>query len=236
MDQQAAWISPLPRAAAALPENEVPESAEDRACRLRERQRALLDCRACQAAGLLARANPIVGEQGMRRVLLLGQAPGERSDRAGLPFAGSSGQVLEHWLQRAGFAPGALRRDVYLTSVTRCDPGRGGSTRGDRPPGRAERALCAHWWRVELELLRPAVVLLAGRLAIEEFYPPGPLEVVVGTWRRQGSVWLLPLPHPSGVSRWLNDQAHRALLHCALDRLDAWRLELDLEGPPPAGT
>lgn len=197
--------------------------------RLRRLQEQLHRCRACQEAGLLTRANPIVGEQGLRKVLLLGQAPGERSDIAGIPFAGPSGRVLEGWLRQAGFAPGALRRDVYLTSVTRCDPGRSGSGAGDRPPGPAERALCRHWWTTELALLRPRVVLLTGKMAIAEYYPPGALEAVVGTWRREGEMWLLPLPHPSGVSRWLNDPAHRALVDRALTQLGEWRVTLALE-------
>jgi uracil-DNA glycosylase family 4 len=197
--------------------------------RLADLQRQLAACRLCEAAGYLARAHPIVGDQGPRRLLLLGQAPGERSDRDGVPFAGSSGRVLEGWLRRAGFRPGALRRAVYLTSVTRCDPGRARAGQGDRPPSRAERALCARWWRRELELIRPRVLLLAGRMAIEEFFPTAPLHRLVGTWRRQDGAWLLPLPHPSGVSRWLNDPAHRALLEGALDRLSLWREELGLD-------
>jgi hypothetical protein len=39
---------------------------------------------------------------------------------------------------------------------------------------------------------------------------------------------LLPLPHASGVSRWLNDAAHRALLERALAELSRVRLELGL--------
>lgn len=208
-----------------------PTRPDERAARLRTLQEDLAGCRACQAAGLLARAHPIVGEQGLRNVVLLGQAPGERSDVAGVPFAGPSGRVIEHWLLQAGFAPGALRRDVYLTSVTRCDPGRSGSGRGDRPPGRAERALCAHWWRAELAVLQPRVILLAGKMAIEEFYAPAPLEALVGTWRQEGDAWLLPLPHPSGVSRWLNEPAHRALVDQALTQLGVWRRELGLDQP-----
>lgn len=196
---------------------------------LSELQTHLAACRACEEAGYLTRANPVVGEQGMRRVLLLGQAPGHKSDAAGVPFAGPSGRVLESWLARAGFAPGALRRDVYLTSVTRCDPGRAPGGRGDRVPSRPERALCAHWWRTEVAILRPAVIVLAGRPAIEEYYPPAPLGALVGTWRREGNAWLLPMPHPSGVSRWLNEATHRDLLYRSLEQLGRWRVELRLE-------
>jgi uracil-DNA glycosylase len=207
------------------------EGAPERAAALAELQVGLAACRACEEAGYLRRANPIVGEQGIRRLFLLGQAPGERSDLDGIPFAGASGRVLEGWLGRAGFASGALRRRVYLSAVTRCDPGRSGASAGDRPPSRAERALCAHWWRTELALIRPRVVLLAGRLAIEQFFPPAPLDRLVGTWRSEGEAGLLPLPHPSGVSRWLNDREHRALLDRALAQLSRWRELYDLDGP-----
>ena len=130
---------------------------------------------------------------------------------------------------KAGFREGALRRAVYLTSVTRCDPGGARSGQGDRPPSRAERALCARWWKREIELMRPRVILLAGKMAIEEFSPPAPLEELVGTWKEHEGSWLLPLPHPSGVSRWLNDPAHKALLDGALSRLSRWREELGLD-------
>src|SRR6185437_2158836 len=97
----------------------------------------------------------------------------------------------------------------------------------DRPPGPAERALCARWWSTEVSLIRPEVVLLAGKMAISEYYSPSPLESRVGTWRREDAMWLLPLPHPSGISRWLNDPTHRALVDRALAQLGIWRIELD---------
>jgi len=42
---------------------------------------------------------------------------------------------------------------------------------------------------------------------------------------------LVPLPHPSGQSRWLNDRARAALLERALTRLRTWS-----PGPTPADT
>jgi hypothetical protein len=39
---------------------------------------------------------------------------------------------------------------------------------------------------------------------------------------------VLPLPHPSGVSRWLNDPAHQRLVDEALARLAQIRSEHDL--------
>lgn len=156
--------------------------------------------------------------------MIVGQAPGPTAAERPLPFSGASGKVLQGWLQRAGFEEGALHREFYLTSITKCFPGRarkGGE--GDRPPSAAEIALCAGHLDREMALVQPAIVLALGRLAISTLDPATrrlPLAVLVGTLRsaeRAGHHFLLlPLPHPSGVSRWLNDPAHQARLTEAL--------------------
>jgi uracil-DNA glycosylase len=56
------------------------------------------------------------------------------------------------------------------------------------------------------------------------------LEELIGTHEEREGVYLLPLPHPSGVSRWLNDAAHQTLLARALDHLRSWREEWEAEG------
>jgi uracil-DNA glycosylase len=56
------------------------------------------------------------------------------------------------------------------------------------------------------------------------------LEDVVGTELDRNGVHLLPLPHPSGVSRWLNDTEHQALLAQGLEHLAAWRRSWEAEG------
>jgi uracil-DNA glycosylase family 4 len=129
------------------------------------------------------------------------------------------------WLERAGFAPGALRREVYLSALTRCDPGRNPRGSGDRKPSPPELALCRPFLICELELVRPHAILLVGGMAIAAFLGPVRLEEVVGEVFERNGAHLLPLPHPSGVSRWLNDLEHQALLARGLDRLGMWRRE-----------
>ena len=100
----------------------------------------MLACRACQTAGLLPRANPIrPSELRDPRILLIGQAPGPVTDRKGYHFAGPAGRGLEQWFDRAGFPPGYFRGHVFLSSLTRCFPGKSPAGNGDRPPSRAER-------------------------------------------------------------------------------------------------
>ncbi len=182
--------------------------------------------------GYLASADSVAGYRGRigDRVMLVGQAPGHLSVTRAQPFSGPSGRILDGWLQRAGFAPGALHREVYLSAMTKCDPGKHPKGNGDRKPSRTELALCRPYLLCELELIRPRALLLVGGLAVEAFMGAAPLEALVGTAAERNGVQLLPLPHPSGVSRWLNDGAHQALLGRALAHLAAWRKVWEAEG------
>lgn len=95
-------------------------------------------------------------------------------------------------------------------------PGKNTTGEGDRRPSPAEIALCAPWLERELALVQPRVVLLLGRLAIDRCWGPAPLHKAVGRVRRERDRMLVPLPHPSRTSRWLNEPAHRALFDRAL--------------------
>ena len=183
-------------------------------------------CERCVVAGCLAQANTVGATRGRigDAVMVVGQAPGHLSVERGMPFAGPGGVILDRWLQQAGFDAGALHREVYLSALTRCDPGKNPRGTGDRKPSPPELALCRPYLLRELELVRPRVILPVGGMAIAAFLGPQRLEDVVGEAFERSGALLLPLPHPSGVSRWLNDAAHQRLLVRALERLAAWRL------------
>jgi uracil-DNA glycosylase len=117
---------------------------------------------------------------------------------------------------------------VYLTSLTRCFPGKSPSGHGDRAPSRGEIALCRRYLDRELELIHPKLVLLVGKMAIDAFLGRRPLTETVGQVFSSDGRLYLPLPHASGVSRWLNDPANRALLECAIKELSRLREELNL--------
>jgi uracil-DNA glycosylase family 4 len=170
-------------------------------------------CRACVAAGYLPRAVPIVAGKASDRVMIIGQAPGAIELTTGVPFSGRAGDQMRRWLARAGIDE---ERMPYRTSITKCFPGKNPAGEGDRRPSRAEIALCARFLERELALVKPDIVLLVGSLAIERFWGHVPLTEAVGRARRNGGPLLIPLPHPSGASRWLNDQTHRLLLDRAL--------------------
>jgi uracil-DNA glycosylase family 4 len=208
-------------------------SPQERQARLEALMARVLACRLCQERGYLREANPVGGARGRvtDRVMVIGQAPGHHSVAKRLPFAGPGGKVLQGWFVRAGFRPEDFRERIYLSAITRCDPGRNPRGSGDRKPSPAEQALCRPYLDAELAIVRPRVLALVGGLAIQVFWGPGRLDEIVGTYREQDGRLLLPLPHPSGASRWLNAPEHQALLARALEHLARWRVELRLDRP-----
>jgi uracil-DNA glycosylase len=193
-------------------------------------------CRSCVEVGLLARAAPVLPAALRSSVVLVGQAPGRVEEGRGRPFSGRAGRQLFRWLAQAGAGDERQARSlIYLTSITKCFPGPAPSGAGDRRPSAIEVGLCRPHLDAQLDRLRPNLVLAVGQLAITRFLGSRPMGELVGrlfdgdgteipiaagavvTGRR--TPLILPLPHPSGASRWLNQEGNRALLLVALERL-----------------
>ncbi|MGA9776434.1 MAG: uracil-DNA glycosylase [Candidatus Dormiibacterota bacterium] len=201
---------------------------------LAELHRNVAGCRRCVAAGLLERAAPVLPQPVPSQLVLVGQAPGRVEERSGRPFSGRAGRQLFSWLERAGLgSEEEARRRIYVTSITKCFPGPGPGGSGDRRPSRAEIELCRPYLDRQLSLLRPWLVVAVGQLALDRFLLGRPLGQLVGrlfdssgaeldhsSLERNAQLPLvLPLPHPSGASRWLNQTENRELLGLALDLL-----------------
>jgi uracil-DNA glycosylase family 4 len=196
---------------------------QERAVALTVLQQRIRSCRLCQEHGYIPLAHPIVSGRADDRIFVIGQAPGHRSVARDIPFSGPGGRILQKWLEQAGFPPGYLHEHTYLSSLTHCDPGKNPRGNGDRRPSPAEVALCQPHLEAELNIVRPKVVLLIGTMAIETFLGKAKLEDIIGTSQERNGMLFLPLPHPSGVSRWLNDSEHQQLLQKALAILADWR-------------
>jgi len=202
----------------------------------------MLACTRCADSGYIPFALPMFQGVPGQRLMLVGQAPGERELVPRKPFAGRSGAELARWAVRAGFRDDDhFRRLTYITSVTKCFPGKARTGGGDRRPSGAEVVACRPWLEGQLALQRPRLLLLVGGLAHDAFEVTAgtPLEALVGcVFDATGSdhsgallggagvpggvelPFHLPLPHPSGASRWLNLPAHRDQLERALRVLE----------------
>ena len=172
-------------------------------------QRANATCRRCVAAGYPLESWPVVEGRAGQRAYLLGQAPGIVEGAERRPWRGRAGATLRRWLR---LDEDAFYAAFYCAAVTRCYPGRAPSGRGDRTPGARERELCRDWREHELRLLRPELIVTVGGLALRALLGVPSLADAIGKSYVHGDAVVIPLPHPSGASGWLNDQRNRARL------------------------
>lgn len=185
------------------------QALQEHVCRLRA-------CRKCP------HMNPPVVSGGpvLSRVLLVGQAPGDKEPVLGRPFAWTAGKTLFRWFQEfCGTDENHFRASVYMAAVCRCFPGKNPAG-GDRVPSPVEVENCADWLAREIQILRPGLLIPVGRLAISRFLPAEKLEHMIGRCFQAsfaGGVFdVVPLPHPSGASPWHRKEPGKTLLHQAL--------------------
>ncbi len=162
----------------------------------------------------------VVGRPVASRILLVGQAPGDKEPKLGRPFAWTAGRTLFWWFEEAlGWTEDLTRDRIYFAAVCRCFPGKKPQG-GDRVPDEQEIANCARWLEREFALLEPRLVLAVGKLAITQFLGVRPLADVIGRSfpiRYRGhETEVVPLPHPSGASPWHRMEPGRTLLRQAL--------------------
>ena len=151
--------------------------------------------------------------------MIVGEAPGFNEDRQGEPFVGAAGKLLDTLLARIGLS----RSDVYITNVLKCRPPM------NRDPMPSEVESCSPYLKQQMDLVRPKVVLILGRHALERLMPgQGSISRIHGSLIRRGDVAFVPLYHPAAA-------LHNGSLVADLERdFDALKLYLDqLLAPPP---
>lgn len=178
---------------------------------------AMMNCRLCLEEGYEIYPPAVFSGVKTARLMTIGQAPGITEQEAGRPFNAGSGTRLFGWLARAGIEEEWFRDTQYMTSVTKCYPGRQSSGSGDRVPTRKEQALCRPFLEKEIKLINPRLIIPIGRLAINLFYPSKRiLKEIIGTQLEGDGRWVIPLPHSSGASRWHQIKENRLLIDQAI--------------------
>jgi uracil-DNA glycosylase family 4 len=175
-------------------------------------------CRACAEAGFRLESLPVLEGYEGQRAYIYGQSPGIVEGEQRRPWRGRAGQNLRRWL---GLDEEAFYATFYCASVTRCYPGRSAEGSGDRVPTRREQELCSFWLDWELKLLRPELIVTVGGLATRRLVGAAGLDHCIGATFEHAGATVIPLPHPSGVSRWLNAPANRLRLDQAIDLIRA---------------
>lgn len=121
-----------------------------------ELRRSILDCRACGLCAKRKQAVPGVGDENAAW-LFIGEGPGAEEDARGEPFVGQAGRLLDAMLAAIGLARG---EDVYIANAVKCRPP------SNRTPENAEMAICFPYLKRQIALIRPELIVLLGRAAV----------------------------------------------------------------------
>ena len=122
--------------------------------------------------------------------LILGEAPGADEERAGRPFVGASGKLLDRALDAAGVS----RAEVYITNAYKLRPP------GNRTPTKAELEEHRGILLQEFREVGPRRILLLGSIALRVVFPSLSVGRARGSWL-QRSRWYMPTWHPAYVLR-----------------------------------
>lgn len=119
-------------------------------------EQAVSGCRAC---GLCETRTQTVFGVGNREadLLVIGEAPGAEEDRAGEPFVGRAGRLLNLMLAAIGLP----RDQVYIANILKCRPP------GNRDPKPDEGRTCEPYLLRQIALIRPRLILAVGRISAQ---------------------------------------------------------------------
>jgi uracil-DNA glycosylase len=170
---------------------------------------------ACQACDLWERATQTVFGVGPRSatIVLVGEQPGDQEDRAGEPFVGPAGRVLDQALEAAGID----REKTFVTNVVKhfkWKPAPSGKRRLHERPNSVEVRACRPWLESELQLVGPEAVVLMGATAAQAMVGPG-IRVTETAGRLIDSdlaAMVVATIHPSAVLRARGSQDRDMLL------------------------
>jgi len=154
---------------------------------------AVAACRACALCETRTRTVFGVGDR-QARLLVIGEAPGADEDRAGEPFVGRAGQLLNQMLA----AIGLMRGQVYIANILKCRPP------GNRNPHPGEVAHCQGYLARQVELIRPRVILSVGAVSAQNLLGTDtPVGRLRGRWFDYGpaAVPLRVTYHPAYLLR-----------------------------------
>ena len=178
--------------------------------------------RTCKACNLWKHATQTVFGEGpsTAEIMLVGEQPGDQEDRAGHPFVGPAGKVLERALEQAGID----RSDIYITNVVKhfkWEAASRGKRRIHKKPRESEIEACRPWLESELEAIRPRVLVCLGASAAQSL-----LGKDFRVSRERGKSVASPLApqvvatvHPSSILRAQDDESRESQMKSFVEDL-----------------
>lgn len=161
-----------------------------------ELEKVKQDCLNCQKCPLAKTRTNVVFSDGKpnSNIVLIGEAPGANEDLQGKPFVGRAGQLLDKIFESVGLS---REKDIYICNTLKCRPPE------NRDPLPSEKEACRNYLDAQLNILKPKIILLCGRVALTSFLPNvASISKVRGKWfdGPNGSK-MMPIFHPSYLLR-----------------------------------
>lgn len=163
---------------------------------LKELEKLKESCKNCQKCSLSKTRTNTVFSDGKpnHKLMLIGEAPGFYEDQQGLPFVGKAGQLLDKIFASVGLS---REKDVYICNTIKCRPPE------NRDPLPEEKAACREYLDAQLEILKPQIILLCGRIALNSMVETSlGITKVRGKWfDGPNNAKMMPIFHPSYLLR-----------------------------------
>lgn len=153
-------------------------------------------CAGCDKCELAKTRTQTVFSDGKpnHKLMLIGEAPGFYEDKQGLPFVGKAGQLLDKIFESVGLS---RQNDVYICNTIKCRPPE------NRDPLPEEKNACREYLDAQIEILKPKIILLCGRIALASMInTPLGITKVRGKWYDgPNGAKMMPIFHPSYLLR-----------------------------------
>jgi|SRR5450631_1502784 uracil-DNA glycosylase family 4 len=143
-------------------------SLAERARRARAIEAAAAVVEACRRCSIgSTRSNSVYGEgDPCAALMVVGEGPGETEDKLGRPFVGRAGELLDKMLAAIDLA----REDVFICNTVKCRPTLDDGRRlRNRAPEPEEMKNCRPYLDLQIEIIRPRVILALGAPAAKSF-------------------------------------------------------------------
>lgn len=194
-----------------------PDPAEVHADTIESIASEIARCKLCPLCE--TRLCPVPGE-GVAQplVLVVGEGPGADEDSSGYPFVGRAGKLLDKMLSAIDLS---REKNTFIANVVKCHPPGNRDPRAD-----TEVACCLPYLDRQIDILRPAVILVLGRVALQNLlHTADGIGKLHGQFLTYRSIPLMPTYHPSALLR------NEALKRPAWEDLKKLRSWLDSERP-----
>lgn len=168
------------------------QEAGDKASKLEELRAYIGDCQRCKLSK--QRKNIVFGTGNpAARLMFIGEAPGREEDLQGLPFVGDAGMLLTRLIEKMG-----MKRDtVYIANIIKCRPP------ANRDPEEDEVASCRGFIESQISIIRPAVIMTLGRVALQALMNTPALRITSarGHFLDYEGIPVMPTFHPAYLLR-----------------------------------